>query len=219
MVKLDTKKKRKQPPTFRHFKSPVQAKIAKRAWVEKVKIKSKWKTEKRKLVAGSSSSPSSKVEADKDDGGRLDVVMGQEDTTDSSNSSEDVPLRAQRAASDRSAARDGHGGENGKGNASGRTGDQHNRPPRRATSASASGQKPDKPQASRGDDDESFRELFRKAYSRESLHTYKSDPLHRGKGRPAPRRGGTKGMGRGQPDMKLRMNVLLEKLKRDVAAG
>ena len=182
-----------------------------------MKIKSKWKTEKRKLVAGSRSSmPSSKVEADK-----VVVVMGQEGTTHSSNSGEDVSLNAQRFASDRSAVRDGHGGEKGKGKASERTGDQHNRPPRRAAPASRSGggQKTDRSQTSRGEDDEPLRELFRKAYSHESLHTYKSDPLHRGKGRPAQHRGGTKGTGRGQPDMKLRMNALLEKIKRDVAAA
>ena len=170
--------------------------------------------------------PLSKVEADKvevGDDGRLDVVMGQEDATRSSNSGEDedVPLKAQLPATDRSAVRDGHGGEKGKGKAPKRTGDQHNRPPPYATPVSRSngGQKSDTSQTSRGEDDDSLRELLRKAYSRESLHTYKSDPLHRGKGRPALHRGGTKGTGRGQPDMKLRMNALLEKIKRDVAAG
>ena len=168
--------------------------------------------------------PSSNVEADKDevgDGARLDVVMGQEDATHSSNSGEDVPLKTQQPASDRSAVRDGHGGEKWNGKASGRTGDWHNRPPRRAaaTSRTSGGQRTDKSQMNRGEDDESFRELSRKAYSRESLHTYKSDPLHRGKGRPTLHQSGTKGTGRGQPDMRLRMNVLLEKIKRDVAAG
>lgn len=168
--------------------------------------------------------PSSKVEVDKDEVGddvRLDVVMGQGDATHSSNSGEDVPLKGQRPASDRSAVRDGHSGEKWNGKASGRTGDWHNRPPRRAATASRTGggQRTDKAQTNQGEDDESLRELSRKAYSRESLHTYKSDPLHRGKGRPALHQGGTKGTGRGQPDMRLRMNVLLEKIKRDVSAG
>jgi len=64
---------------------------------------------------------------------------------------------------------------------------------------------------------QSLRDLFRKAYSKESLHTYKSDPLKK-------RRGGRQqGTGqranaaasRGQPNMKLRMNAMLEKIKQD----
>ncbi|KAJ7063170.1 hypothetical protein C8F01DRAFT_985587 [Mycena amicta] len=50
----------------------------------------------------------------------------------------------------------------------------------------------------------SLRDRAREAYSRSSLHTYKS-----GKKQP----GGK--TGRGQPDMKKRMNILLETIKRD----
>lgn len=57
-----------------------------------------------------------------------------------------------------------------------------------------------------------LRELARKAYSRESLHTYKSDPFSRRKKGDATRK---KGGGKGQPNMKLRMNFMLEKIKRD----
>nr|GAT44025.1 predicted protein [Mycena chlorophos] len=53
----------------------------------------------------------------------------------------------------------------------------------------------------------SLRDRAREAYSRLSLHTYKSDPSGR------KNRGGQ--TGRGQPDMKKRMNVLLETIKRD----
>lgn len=66
----------------------------------------------------------------------------------------------------------------------------------------------------------SLRELKREAYSESTLHTFKSDPLKR---RNQSKRGGRdngfierKG-GRGQPNMKLRMNVMLEKIKRDFA--
>ncbi|KAG9006909.1 hypothetical protein FRB90_009657 [Tulasnella sp. 427] len=76
---------------------------------------------------------------------------------------------------------------------------------------------PDGLTAPANDGGPSFRELKRKAYSRESLHTYrnrsakdkpgegrrKSDPVHKG-------RGGS----RGQPNMKLRMGVMLEQIKR-----
>ena len=61
-----------------------------------------------------------------------------------------------------------------------------------------------------GDD---VRELTRKAYSKSSLHTYKSDPLKKYGG--SAREKGQKGSG--QPDMKLRMNALLAKIKRDYA--
>jgi hypothetical protein len=78
--------------------------------------------------------------------------------------------------------------------------------------------------------DSKLRELGKEAYSPSNLHKYKSDPLHRRKGplssgnggdtRPLPqgRRGhsfGGRGRGRGQPNMKLRMNFMLEKIKRN----
>ncbi|KAF7295047.1 hypothetical protein MIND_01042900 [Mycena indigotica] len=53
----------------------------------------------------------------------------------------------------------------------------------------------------------SLRDRARDAYSRSSLHTYKSDPSGKRQ------RGGN--TGRGQPDMKKRMSVLLETIKRD----
>lgn len=60
-----------------------------------------------------------------------------------------------------------------------------------------------------------LRDLTRRAYSRESLHTFKSDPLNRR--REHRKDGGRTGStGRGQPNMKLRMNALLEKIKMDV---
>jgi len=56
----------------------------------------------------------------------------------------------------------------------------------------------------------SLRELTKKAYASSSLHNYKSDPLHRRRaGGRGPRRGG-------QPNMKLRMNAMLEKIKQDL---
>jgi len=51
---------------------------------------------------------------------------------------------------------------------------------------------------------EKVRDLTRTAYARESLHTFKA-----GRGRHG------QGKGRGQPNMKLRMNALLEKIKMD----
>jgi len=59
------------------------------------------------------------------------------------------------------------------------------------------------------------------AYGQESLHTYKSDPLRKqqvnggGRGQGQGRRGEK---GKGQPDMRLRMNSLLETIKKNVGA-
>ena len=64
----------------------------------------------------------------------------------------------------------------------------------------------------------SLRERAREAYSRSSLHTFKSGPLQ--KKRSAGHAGDVqrgRGRGRGQPNMKLRMGVLLEKIKRNMA--
>lgn len=73
----------------------------------------------------------------------------------------------------------------------------------------------------------SLREMAREAYSPASLHTHKSNPLHRRQhgndyarrrveaaGRAGSVRGGSTKQGRGQPDMGKRMGVLLEKIKR-----
>ena len=66
----------------------------------------------------------------------------------------------------------------------------------------------------------SLRELQKQAYSPASLHHYKSRPLRHPKSRtandvrrrePGPKRG----RGGGQPNMRLRMTAMLEKIKRD----
>lgn len=68
----------------------------------------------------------------------------------------------------------------------------------------------------------SIRELNQLAYSRSSLHSYKSQHRHgdqssRGRGRGRGRGSSSqRGRGRGQPDMRLRMNAMLEKIKKDM---
>jgi hypothetical protein len=69
----------------------------------------------------------------------------------------------------------------------------------------------------------SLRELQKKAYSPASLHHYKSRPLHRPKSRTATqsaevsgssrKEGVNRSRGGGQPDMRLRMSAMLEKIK------
>jgi hypothetical protein len=65
----------------------------------------------------------------------------------------------------------------------------------------------------------SVRDLMKEAYSRSTLHTFKADPLKR-HGQNSFGRGGKGGrvrpeLGRGQPNMKLRMNAMLAKIKQD----
>lgn len=75
----------------------------------------------------------------------------------------------------------------------------------------------------------SVRDLFQKAYSKSSLHTYKSDPFkqgrnhhhHQGKASSGNTRGGGSNAplrGRGQPNMKLRMNAMLAKITEQTKA-
>lgn len=75
------------------------------------------------------------------------------------------------------------------------------------------------------DTGESFRELKNRAYSRASLHTHRSDPLHRRqkdthkKGvskRNDERISYTKKGNGGQPNMRLRMATMLEEIKRSM---
>jgi hypothetical protein len=82
-------------------------------------------------------------------------------------------------------------------------------------------------------DKPSYRELQRQAYSHESLHQFKSGrggkSLHgardasrgggrgRGSGRGRGNNSRGTGGGRGQPDMRLRMNAMLEKIKHSVS--
>jgi hypothetical protein len=206
---------KKRPPAFTHL--PQQrgnytsiscivsssdsdiAKKLKQAWVEKQKIKSQWKAAQRK--EGSLTS-----------------------------------RRAPPNPVPSSGINDGHQG--GEGSASGADFDDGSSgkpnvhvqpgPTRLAVS--------NDPISARNDSD--LRELRRQAYSPSSLHTLKADPLgrrcgteDRGRGRdgavpssghPEPSnhtiRGHDRRKGRrGQPDMRLRMNVMLEKIKRDIA--
>lgn len=75
-------------------------------------------------------------------------------------------------------------------------------------------------------DKPTLRELQKQAYSKAALHSHKSgshrQPTSNGRGGPAGRARGRgrsesrgRGRGHGQPDMRLRMNAMLEKIKRD----
>jgi len=200
--------KRKRPPTFPHlpadrgigvFFVPVMmlierlflslAKKFKKAWVEKTKIKSKWKAQKKKEGLASISKLEIPVydEQDQDDGLRANETEA------------DTVLSTSRAsASSRS----------------------HIHPSRsHLHPENASKSKPDprpaKKQRTLKDEQEpessNVRDLMKEAYSKSSLHTFKADPLKKrvGPGRVQGERG------KGQPNMKLRMNAMLAKIKQD----
>ncbi|KAI0046702.1 hypothetical protein FA95DRAFT_1542174 [Auriscalpium vulgare] len=181
--------KKRKPPTFVHLPAD-RAKKLKRDWVTKQKIKSKWKAEKRKegIV----------TQRDIASGRRRDE--GEQGTADD--------------------AEDDDGGDGGEAESSE---EEDTQPPPRPGN-------PPKPDIVVDDPTKpSLRELQRQAYSKDSLHTFKSRGTSRkpgttsrggrggvttGAGRGAPR--GEIG-GRGQPDMRLRMTAMLEKIKRDLA--
>ncbi|GJE86908.1 hypothetical protein PsYK624_029910 [Phanerochaete sordida] len=224
--------KRKKPPTFQHLPEN-RAKKLKRSWVEVQKIKSKWKAQKRKEGLTTARPVVNLELEDEHTGGGSDRGQDEESApesgreedegTDSGSDGEDVGAGDEESEeeSDRSEHIERvYTGEKkrGKGKGTqtatvpaGRGGEHANKRRRKDTA---------------GDDDAAkkptLRELQTLAYSKSSLHTYKSGSSQRqsetrgrvrGRGRGSQRGG----RGRGQPDMRLRMNVMLEKIKRDYA--
>ncbi|KAF8162939.1 hypothetical protein B0H34DRAFT_300764 [Crassisporium funariophilum] len=221
--------KRKRPPTFQHL--PVEtAKKFKKAWVEKTKIKSKWKAEKRKEGLASSSRLELPVYDREGDENFKDVKDVEDEH--SSESEEAEPMSAQSKIRPETTRPHVHPSRS------------HIHPDlvvkqsKHTTTAPASANTP-KTQASANTSKKtkegvppveppSLRELTREAFSQSTLHTFKSDPLKRrerggksgvrgqnGRGRGRGRGRGQGEIGRGQPNMKLRMNAMLEKIKQD----
>ncbi|KIM24003.1 hypothetical protein M408DRAFT_247692 [Serendipita vermifera MAFF 305830] len=168
--------KPRKKPQFAHL-YPTQAAKAKQAWVNKVKVRSKWAKEKRKGVAV----------ADKQWQATNEDEEGREQTATPVSG----PSRKRKRSLD---AEDGRQL-------------RVNKHPANSPST----------QADDRERRERVRELSRKAYAPESLHTFKSNTSHRQRGRDGarPTAPGTKG---GQPNMKLRMNALLEKIKLNAGA-
>lgn len=210
--------------------------------MEKTKIKSKWKQERRKLQDEGSVAKlpweiakeyeqGQNIDEDQEqqDDGERDVGQNPEDVEDDAgednsdnsdrnlplegdNSPSTKPLKTRKARQSSPAGRTNHDRSN-----------QRSKRPLHGKEADSDSEEQSQP---------SLRDLKREAYSRTSLHTYKSDPLHKrvsrggGRGGHSDRgRGGRGGRGRGplpssrgrgQPDMRLRMNVMLEKIKRDL---
>ncbi|KAJ7098051.1 hypothetical protein B0H15DRAFT_773118 [Mycena belliarum] len=157
--------KQKRPPTFRHFPINRAAKL-KQAWVQNVKLKSKWKAERSRTLGLNLNEPKPLAEDPPDD-----VEQRDEEPEISTKARVPTPAlppkkRARRALPDP-------------------TSESSNAP--------------------------SLRERAREAYSQASLHTYKSESFGKKQRGEKP----ACAYGRGQPNMKLRMNVLLDTIKRD----
>ncbi|KZV71849.1 hypothetical protein PENSPDRAFT_751397 [Peniophora sp. CONT] len=214
----DDKKKLKKPPTFQHLPEH-RAKKLKKEWVEKQKIQSKWKAQKKRegIVtlrdARKSATIVEKKERQEDDKG-ADVVEKEKDVTDEL-----------RASSDRESI----------------PAEDSEPEPTPDPTQSMSRRRKAK-EAAREEEELSLRELQRRAYSRDSLHHNKSgrggkaergtsgnsrgasrgSSAARGRGSGRGNDRGQRGRGRGsgerggQPDMRLRMSALLQKIKHDV---
>jgi len=174
----------------------MQAKKLKQTWVQNTKIKSKWKAEKRKRGSETHGDLSSLAgEGPAEDADRNEVSVGGAAVEEIADA-EVIPPRKPT---------------------------KHYSPP------SPNEPNRDKPIPKdiepTGQTTPSLRELTRAAYSPSSLHTYRSDPLHRRGGRGGRGQASSRGRGRGkhdqgefrrgQPNMKLRMGVMLEKIKQD----
>ncbi|KAG6919927.1 hypothetical protein DXG01_013276 [Tephrocybe rancida] len=196
--------KRKQPPSFRHL--PInRAKKLKQTWVENQKIKSKWKAQKRKEEI---STKSIEDPEQNDEEVELDSGSESEQSEQSEQQDEDKAVEEPEVPTPKKSTL--HPSR------------AHIHPelaPKKRRRRFAESEPPAEPL--------SLRELTRQAYSRESLHTFKVGDGQRGSshGRGRGRRGGlSRGRGaprgetgRGQPNMKLRMDAMLEQIKQSMA--
>ena len=204
--------KHKKPPTFGHLpinqgwfhnfylmwlhSDPRSARKLKKSWVESKKIKSQWKAQKKRegFLQRKGEEPSDVVTSPTRHKKRNGV--------DEAKSRASLPLSRDQEAHP----------------------DTHPVHP-----LNASGHKQQQAQNISADGKTSLRELTRQAYSRDSLHTHKSN-LKRHDTKPS--RGNSqrdntgggqsassrdRGHQKGQPNMKLRMTAMLEKIKRDLA--
>ncbi|KAI0748193.1 hypothetical protein C8Q80DRAFT_723901 [Daedaleopsis nitida] len=212
--------KRKKPPTFQHL--PAQrAKKLKQSWVEVQKIKSKWKAQKRKEGLGPSRP-------------QLERAVEEDNETHEQTEEHDMSDASGSGTSDG----DGSGKESEEDSGDEASEDERSLRKSAASSKTEGQQRSKAKKQKQTEEQPSVRDLQRMAYSRSSLHTYKSNPLHRHKGvadangRGSGGRGGrgsrgghmgrggrgghqNRERGRGQPDMGLRMKAMLEKIKQD----
>ncbi|KAG6868278.1 hypothetical protein C0993_005563 [Termitomyces sp. T159_Od127] len=196
---------RKRPPTFRHLPAN-RAKKLKQAWIENKKIKTKWKAQK--FREGITSTPQIQDELKRsDDEDESDVEPGtddpERDVSEGDGHEETVSESEEKPEPKKSTLH----------------------PSRSHIHPELAPSKTKRPRVSEIDSTSqspSLRELTRQAYSRESLHTFKAGQKRsgvaqvRGGGQGAGRRASGGVTGRGQPNMKLRMGAMLEKIKQSM---
>jgi hypothetical protein len=185
------------------------AKKLKQAWIEKKKLKRAYLAEKRKAGPdpGNAISPKENVAddaEDNDEASEESISENGEEIMETPRRPNSEELSGHTPTQSTPVRRQAAGRGRGRGNS-------HHASRELASQADKS-----RTQAS-SESRPSLRDLAREAYSPSSLHTYKSDPLHRrkddsrgGRGRG---RGGHDHRGRGQPDMKKRMGVILAQLQ------
>jgi len=149
--------KRKKPPTFQHY--PVhRAKKLKKAWVEKTKIKSKWKTQKKKEDLATSS--------------KLDLPVYDEEERDQDNTrSDDDDVQLAVEISEEQPRPHLHPS---RAHIHPELPVQHSKP---RIPEVAPTKKKNILEDSQAVEPLSLREQKREAYSQSTLHTFKSDPL------------------------------------------
>jgi hypothetical protein len=219
-------------PVSSNIRRSHTARKLKQDWVERQKIKSKWKAQKRRegLVTALPSTRAP-VEDNEEDDKRSDAAVtdGPDELMSDAEDAEPENPRMQKKAPH--PARATPVAKHRKTLISHNDDGSHDESSEEGKDAAVDGPLEDKKV--------NLREMARQAYSSSSLHTYRANPLHkrggasggrgRGRGIVSMRgrddvgrggrgRGNVQGnRGRGQPNMRLRMNVMLEKIKRDFA--
>ncbi|KIM49412.1 hypothetical protein M413DRAFT_6464 [Hebeloma cylindrosporum] len=203
--------KRKKPPTFQHL--PVhRAKTLKKAWVEKTKIKSKWKAQKRKEGLDSAAKLDlpvyDEVEENND---KADEASGEGSGTSPQPQPQAPRAQASHLHPSRAHIHPGIPVRKTVKTASDALTNSEEKPRKKRKLSKAEGDE------AAATEPPSVRDLMKEAYSRSTLHTFKADPLKRHRQNSSGRGGGRARpeVGRGQPNMKLRMNAMLAKIKQD----
>ncbi|THH10795.1 hypothetical protein EW145_g1092 [Phellinidium pouzarii] len=259
-------KKKRHPPTFQHLPRDRAIKL-KKEWIEKERLKSKWRAQKRKEglnveprenwvrqlgePADTAGDEESEDKGDKGQEGASTELSGTDE--DEERECWDQPPKRVRIEAPELAV-DDRGQQVPKYSKELSTHITSKETNVNAKAKAAKARDNEGPMDGQGSESAkaSLRELTRQAYSRASLHTFRADPLHRRKdafpkpdskrgfsgkrgargghrGAEGPRRsdrggrGGSRGRGaaregteeRGQPNMKLRMEAMLERIKQD----
>ncbi|KAI9466128.1 hypothetical protein BJY52DRAFT_327245 [Lactarius psammicola] len=184
-------KSKRKTPSFRHLPQE-RAKKLKKEWVIKQKIKSKWRLQKRR-----------------------EGIISQSDT--STQPPQPSSLREERSVSEDDTRIDENGDE---------VQQISDDEPVPSASIQQNKQRPHEQKKDAPNIGSSLRELHKQAYSPAALHHYKSRPLRHPKSRTARNEvsfqkreasiGAPKhGRRGGQPNMRLRMTAMLEKIRRD----